>query len=206
MNYDWLLYNNKYNPKTRVCSEDSDCTGCPRLLKKQCQGYRKPILDKEGNIILVRPLLKKYSLSNEGELETDIDYGEMEKRYDYDMGDRGYIKLENVLEILKRDYFIDLLDLKYYSRNKLIEPPIVFWYKGRGSISYYKNNTSLIIYLIETMKKIRKFKLREIKHYLEKHYLIEKLINLLELDNLTEVNKIIGDLTNIDKTEMDTRN
>ena len=205
MNYDWLLFNNKYNPKTRVCSEDSNCTKCPQIMRG-CPGYRKPILDKEGDTILVRPLLKKYSLSNEGELETDIDYGEMEKRYDYDMGDRGYIKLENVLEILKRDYFIDLLNLKYYSRNKLIEPPIVFWYKGRGSISYYKNNTSLIIYLIETMKKIRKFKLREIKHYLEKHYLIEKLINLLELDNLTEVNKIIGDLTNIDKTEMDTRN
>jgi len=175
------------------------CIGFLCKLWNECNGVFSWIADSEGKIIFKVPLPKQYynDYKERENIAEDDDSLEIRERVFNDMSQEGYIKKEEVLKNLKSNYNIELTErtLKYYATEGLIERSSMARLPGvTGSVSFYKNNTPEIIFLIKFLQDFYRLKLEEIKT----NFSLLKIENIEELKKLRRLQNSLG---NIEKKE-----
>jgi len=111
---------------------------------------------------------------------------EIYKEVNLTMKKKGYIRKKELIEYTKNNYGIKVTNrmLNYYCKIGLLEPGIMERFDGvTGSVSYWKEETPQLLYVIKTLKSEGfKVKLKEMKYWLD-------LLNLNEKD-VEEIRKM----------------
>ncbi|MBM3708336.1 MAG: hypothetical protein FJW69_08395 [Actinobacteria bacterium] len=187
-----ILRNYSYNPKIKSCSIKCKGFTCPEW--NYCNGCFSPIKDNNDNILCLVPLPIQYydDFKKKNNISEDDNSSDIIKEVDQKMENNGYIKKEEVLMILKNDYQIRIKErtLKYYASQRIIEPSAVGRLPGvTGSVSYYKENTPELIFLIKFLQDFYRLKLEEIKA----NFFLLKIENIEELEKLRKLQNSLYD-------------
>lgn len=160
------IKNKSYYPKQKTCTEKGICGICGYWKNNKCNGYFAKIITEEDLRII-------------------------KLKWRQILGDKGYITKNKLLEIAE-EYGIRITDrlLNWYHTIGLIEPGIKKRIPGEpGTVSFYRDDTPKIIYVIQELKESGfKIKLEDFKYWLE-------LLNLDE-NAVKEIKKIYEDFKN----------
>ncbi len=195
-----LLRNIKYQ-KPHSCTKKGSCGTCTNWKNRTCYGnFVKYICDNNGKILCTKKLPKQYydrekkiyflkgkvgktSIYDIKNIDNSL---EIYKEVNLTMKKKGYIRKKELIEYTKNNYGIKVTNrmLNWYCKIGLLEPGIMERFAGvTGSVSYWKEDTPKLLYVIKKLKSEGfKVKIKEMKYWLD-------LLNLNEKD-IEEIKKI----------------
>lgn len=179
-----LLRNIKYQ-KSYSCTKKGVCGTCTNWKNGTCYGnFEKYICDNNGKILCTKKLPKEYydrekkiyflkgkigktSIYDIKNIDNSL---EIYKEVNSIMKKKGYIRKKELIEYTKNNYGIKVTNrmLSYYCKIGLLEPGIMERFAGvTGSVSYWKEDTPKILYVIKSLKECGyKIKLNKMKYWL----------------------------------------